>query len=94
MREYTKLYLNVFGYDTSDFIPCEVCSSRAVDIHHIRARGMGGTKKKDCIENLMALCRNCHITYGDKTKHLKFLIDIHQLKLLNANVNFSREFFV
>lgn len=94
MRKYTEIYLNAFGYDTSDFIPCEVCSARAVDIHHIKARGMGGSKQKDRIENLMALCRTCHMTYGDKTQHFQFLLDIHQLKLLKANVNFSREFFV
>lgn len=94
MRGYTKIYLEAFGYDTSDFIPCEVCSAKAVDIHHIKARGMGGTKKKDRIENLMSLCRNCHLTYGDKTQHLKFLMDIHHIKLLKENVNFSREYFV
>jgi 5-methylcytosine-specific restriction endonuclease McrA len=27
---------------------------------------MGGTKKKDVIENLVACCRQCHILKGDK----------------------------
>lgn len=55
-----------FGYDATDFIPCEVCGAKAVDIHHIQARGMGGVKTKlDVIENLMALCRKCHTDYGD-----------------------------
>jgi 5-methylcytosine-specific restriction endonuclease McrA len=31
-----------------------------VDIHHIEPRGMGGSKTLDVIENLMALCRECH----------------------------------
>ena len=48
------------GYDETDWIPCEVCGAKAVDIHHIEARGMGGSKTKDVIENLMALCRSCH----------------------------------
>jgi hypothetical protein len=26
---------------------------------------MGGSKIADTIENLMALCRNCHVVYGD-----------------------------
>lgn len=69
------------GYDTSDFIPCEVCGGRAVDIHHIEARGMGGSKEKDVIENLMALCRACHITYGDITEYKDYLKKIHKLRI-------------
>lgn len=69
------------GYDTSDFIPCEVCGKKAVDIHHIEARGMGGSDKKDVIENLMALCRECHIKYGDITKAKDYLKKIHQLRI-------------
>jgi hypothetical protein len=26
---------------------------------------MGGSKIRDNIENLMALCRTCHVAYGD-----------------------------
>ena len=67
---YKELYLKESNHCHTDWIPCEVCSSTAVDIHHVEARGMGGTKKKDSFENLMALCRKCHIEYGDIT-HLK-----------------------
>ena len=38
---------------------------------------MGGTKKADVIENLMGLCRKCHIEYGDKKQYKEFLKDIH-----------------
>lgn len=63
-----------------DFVPCEVCGSRAVDIHHIDARGAGGdqTGEKDTIENLMAVCRSCHIKYGDKEQHAPLLNKKHQ----------------
>ncbi len=81
MQKQTKIYLNYFGYDTSDFIPCEVCGSQAVDINHIDCRGMGGSKTKDVIENLQALCRKCHIEYGDKKQHKDFLIITHQIKM-------------
>jgi 5-methylcytosine-specific restriction endonuclease McrA len=54
-----------------------VCGSQAVDVHHIEARGMGGNKKADVIENLMGLCRKCHIEYGDKKQYKEFLKDIH-----------------
>ena len=63
------------------YIPCEVCDSKAVDIHHIEARGMGGSKEADTIENLMALCRNCHIIYGDVKHHKEWLKHIHERKL-------------
>ena len=74
-------YFNHFGYDISDFIPCEVCGKTAVDIHHIEARGIGGSKDADSIDNLMALCREDHLKYGDKKQYKEFLKDKHQIKL-------------
>ena len=65
MQKHTKIYMDYFGYTIADFIPCEVCGKQANDIHHIEARGMGGDPSKDVIENLQAVCRNCHISYGD-----------------------------
>lgn len=81
MQKHTKLYMDFFGYDKSDFIPCEVCGKPANDCHHVKARGMGGTKKKDVIENLMALCRSCHEALGDKKQHREYLQTIHNLKI-------------
>lgn len=77
MRKHTQIYLQGMGYKKTDFVPCEVCGSQAVDCHHIEARGMGGSKDKDTIENLMGLCRKCHIEYGDKKQYKEFLKDIH-----------------
>lgn len=77
MKKHVKVYLDQFGYTGDEFIPCEVCGLKAVDIHHIDCRGMGGSKEKDRIENLMALCRACHIDYGDKKQHYDFLNKIH-----------------
>ena len=71
--------MNFFGYGEQDFIPCEVCNQRANDVHHIEARGMGGSKLKDNIENLMALCRKHHDKYGDKVQYVDFLKFIHTL---------------
>jgi 5-methylcytosine-specific restriction endonuclease McrA len=81
MKTYTKTYLQYFNYDVSDFIPCEICGSKAVDIHHIHSRKMGGTKGKDVIENLMALCRGCHLEYGDIADKRDWLQEIHNSKL-------------
>lgn len=83
MKAHTKIYFDYFGFTKADFIACEICGNQAVDIHHIEARGMGGNPSgsKDVIENLQAVCRKCHIDYGDKSEfkeklkecHLKFM---------------------
>lgn len=76
MKPHTKAYFKANNYDKSDVILCEVCGMVAVDIHHIEARGMGGSKSKDDPNNLMALCRACHIKYGDKKQYKDFLKQI------------------
>lgn len=83
MKKHTRIYLDHFGYDESDFIPCEVCGMKAVDINHINARGMGGNPKgdKDRIENLMAVCRQCHTKYGDQKVYKRMLTEIHTKKM-------------
>ncbi len=54
--------MTFFDYIEDDVILCEMmCGSRAVDIHHIDSRKMGGSNSMDYIENLMGLCRDCHI---------------------------------
>lgn len=62
MKKHVRIYLEFFEYGIDDFIPCEVkgCTRRAVDIHHIDRRGMGGSVSKDYIENLVGLCREHH----------------------------------
>jgi len=77
MKNHTKVYLKGMGYDTTDWIPCEVCQAQAVDIHHIEARGMGGSKEADTIENLMGLCRACHNAFGDLKQHKEMLKAVH-----------------
>lgn len=84
MQKHTKIYLDYFGYSTTDYIECEACNAyRAVDIHHIEARGMGGSKSKDTIENLMAVCRKCHERYGDKKEWKDWLKSVHSIHLKN-----------
>jgi 5-methylcytosine-specific restriction endonuclease McrA len=63
MKKHTKIYMKGNGFDTSDWIPCENCNNTAVDIHHITPRGIGGDPlgHRDQLENLIALCRSCHI---------------------------------
>ena len=63
MKPHVKIYMKHFRYGEQDFIPCEACQSKAVDVHHISGRGKG----KDEINNLMALCRKHHnMAHNDK----------------------------
>ena len=80
MKAHTKIYFDFFGFSIADFIPCECCGKKATDIHHIDARGMGGDpkKSKDVIENLQALCRNCHSDYGDISHMKETLKKVHK----------------
>lgn len=59
MKPYIKLYLDHYNLH-GEYIPCVVCGSTSVDIHHISPKGMGGRVGKDVIDNLIALCRLCH----------------------------------
>jgi 5-methylcytosine-specific restriction endonuclease McrA len=80
MKLYTKVYLDYFGYSIADFIHCEVCGDKAIDIHHIQAR----SKRKDMendITNLMAVCRICHQEYGDKKQFIEHLQKIHDNRI-------------
>jgi len=69
MKKHTKVFTNF--WDDALIIyqspQCFMCAKYvAVDIHHIQGRGMGGSKCKDYIENLAALCRSCHTKSNDK----------------------------
>mgnify|MGYP001319520976 CR=1 FL=1 len=84
MIKYKKNYITFFDYDIYDVILCEMCESVAVDIHHIIPRGIGGSKCEAIneVDNLIALCRECHIKaennklFNKKCKiiHLKNII--------------------
>ena len=76
MKKHTKIYLKHYGYDETDFIACEICKVKATEIHHLISKGMGGSKTKDYIENLIAICRVCHnkchasIEFNTKAKEI------------------------
>ena len=61
MRKHTKIYMDFFDYGETCTILCEMmCGEKATDIHHIERR----TRNKvtnDFVENLVGLCRDCHI---------------------------------
>lgn len=82
--------MDAFGYDETDFIPCEISGARCQDIHHIIGRGkIGG----DTIENLMGLTRKNHTDYGDKKDYMVLLLKIHRKVLQIKNIPFNDKFF-
>lgn len=91
MKKHTKLYLDYFGYLTTDFVKCECCGAKAVDIHHINPRGIGGTKEPDRIENLQALCRQHHQDYGDRKQFKNWLFRLHQIALVECGKPYDKE---
>ena len=60
MKKHVRVYLDAHDFTGFEFIACWICQGQAVDVHHIDAKGMGGNKDADDIENLVALCRDCH----------------------------------
>tara|TARA_R100000734_G_scaffold4767_1_gene4233 strand:- start:458 stop:724 length:267 start_codon:yes stop_codon:yes gene_type:complete len=80
MINHKKVYTNFFNLDTCDHILCTSCGQVAVDIHHINPRGMGGSEK-DYIENLVALCRNCH-DKAESSSSFNTFVRIKHLKLV------------
>ena len=85
MKKHTSIYLKHFGIGEQDLVYDEYewiiygNKVRAVDINHIIPRGMGGSKTKDYIENLMALSRKNHLLFERggmphaKEIHMNFL---------------------
>tara|TARA_R100001594_G_scaffold7766_1_gene20731 strand:- start:328 stop:639 length:312 start_codon:yes stop_codon:yes gene_type:complete len=98
MQKHTKVYMKFFGYEEGDYIPCEMCNAAAVDIHHLERR----TRNKvtnDYIENIVGLCRSCHINAeNDKSfnmytriKHLENVcVQVYALININKKLDENR----
>ena len=54
--------------EKDDIILCEICGVQAVDLHHILYKSQGGG---DEVDNIIALCRQCH----DKAHNMQFTPD-------------------
>jgi len=82
MKKHTRIYTQYFGIGEQDTPLCEWCTkSQAVDINHIEPRGMGGSKTKDYIENLVGMCRKCHNLFEAKKIGKEELIIKHMKNL-------------
>ena len=74
MQKHVKTYFDYFGYCKDEKILCEGCGRLACDIHHLTFRSHQG---KDNIENLIALCRDCHNAAHSNPKFNNKLKEIH-----------------
>ena len=91
MQNHTKVYFNFFGYDESSTILCEMCEAIACDIHHLERRNK---TKNDFVENLVGLCRDCHIKCNEpsfnmyvRIKHLEnTCVQVHSLIEVNKRL--------
>ena len=93
--------MDFYYFGESDYIPCEMCGGKATDIHHLTKQSKFGKKKeKDFIENLVGLCRSCHIKCeSDKMfnmfcriKHLEGVcLQVHALIQLEKRLNENRK---
>ncbi len=95
MQNHTKVYL-LAVYETlqPDEVKCEVCLryfTELLDVHHINARGSGGSKFKifDVVENLMGACRQCHTACENGTYTKESQIASHKLFLDTRNIAYT-----
>lgn len=79
MVKYKQTYINHFGYFVGEWIACEICGKTSIDIHHIDGR----VKAKDEIENLIAVCRECHNKCHD---HPEFNEKAREIHLINLGI--------
>lgn len=71
------------GYSKGDYIPCMVCNSQAVDIHHIVYRSRAHRDFRDHISNLISLCRSCHNKAHDEVYGVTMLLEHNRIKEKN-----------
>jgi hypothetical protein len=88
MLNHIRLYHDYFGIEPHSPRRCELTGRTSrTDIHHIEARGMGG-RDMDFIENLICVCREAHIFFGDITRFKPFLKEAHDM-YMNDGIPFN-----
>lgn len=72
--------MEAYGYGEQDFIPCEMCSKQAVDIHHIIYRSERPNHPLiDHPVNLIGVCRFHHEYFHKKKSNRDGLVQSRKL---------------
>ncbi len=83
MKKHTKVLCDYWGYAIPEDISCIVCGNYAVDTHHIKNRGSGGSSNLDYPENLASLCREHHQQAEHEPKFNAHVYKILLLKIID-----------
>lgn len=78
--------MKYFGFDESDFVPCEICGGKVADVHHIRSKSLAKKLEND-ISNLMGLCRVHHDLAHASYQFAQNLSAIHRKYMLKHSNN-------
>ena len=84
------MFMKYYGYTEADSYSelCWYCNKNVwVEVHHIISRGMGGSKLRDRIDNLIPLCRSCHEDSEVINKQKDKLKEIVQRRMKNAKAS-------
>ena len=84
------MFMKYYGYTEADSYSelCWYCAKNVwVEVHHIISRGMGGSKLRDTIDNLIPLCRSCHSDSSVINKQKDKLKEIVRRRMKNAKAS-------
>lgn len=78
-------YMDYFDLSHDEYVPCEICGARGIQVHHISYRSHHGKKtlkEQENITNLMMVCYKCHKDIHDHNKYRRIdLQEIHDVFL-------------
>ena len=84
------MFMKYYGYTEADSYSelCWYCAKNVwVEVHHIISRGMGGSKLRDTVDNLIPLCRSCHSDSSVINKQKDKLKEIVRRRMKNAKAS-------
>jgi len=84
------MFMKYYGYTEADSYSelCWYCAKNVwVEVHHIISRGMGGSKLRDTVDNLIPLCRSCHSDSSVINKQKDKLKEIVKRRMKNAKAS-------
>mgnify|MGYP003116278875 FL=1 len=84
------MFMKYYGYTEADSYAelCWYCAKNVwVEVHHIISRGMGGSKLRDTVDNLIPLCRSCHSDSSVINKQKDKLKEIVKRRMKNAKAS-------